>query len=441
MIPTHSSLKALGAWLALALLAAFKPALVPVWTAVGWGLLGLMVLDALLLFRIGLPAITRKIPLTLPLGVWCEVHLAIQNKAVIAQRVQLFDGCPAGLELQGMPQCLTLPARGHATLIYQVRPHERGIHAFDATDLKVGSPLGLWWRLCKVGESTPVRVYPNFATVKKFAALATHHHLAQLGVHRKRRRGEGMEFHQLREYRQGDSLRQIDWKATSRMRKLISKDYQDERDQQVVVLLDCGRRMRTLDESSNHDELPLSHFDHTLNAVLLLTYVALREGDAVGLQTFGGHDRWLPPRKGTAALNQALEALFDIEAKPCATDYLAGAEHCLARLTKRSLVVLVTALRDEDEDTLLPAVALLRQRHRVLVVSLRERALEETLKAPIQEFDDALRHGAIFEYLDQRRRAFDRLRARGVRALDLLPDQLPLALVNKYLEIKRSGAL
>ena len=92
----------------------------------------------------------------------------------------------------------------------------------------------------------------------------------------RRRRGEGLEFHQLREYREGDSQRQIDWKATSRSGQLISREYQDERDQQIMLLIDCGRRMRAQDDE-------LSHFDHVLNAALLLAYVGLRQGDAVGL--------------------------------------------------------------------------------------------------------------------------------------------------------------
>jgi uncharacterized protein (DUF58 family) len=279
-----------------------------------------------------------------------------------------------------------------------------------------------------------VKVYPNFAAVKKYAQLATTNRLSQLGIHRKRRRGEGMEFHQLREYRDGDSLRQIDWKATARLRRLISREYQDERDQQVVILLDGGRRMRARDGE-------LSHFDHTLNAVLLLAYVALREGDAAGLLTFAGDERWLPPKKTGAALDDLLQALYDVQPSMAPSDYLEAAKLCLTRIRKRSLIVVVTNLRDEDDDTLAPALRLLRQRHLVLLASLRERSLEWTLQQPVQDFDGALLHGAIHEYLDQRRQAFDRIHAQGVISLDVLPEQLPVALVNRYLALKRGGAI
>ena len=160
--------------------------------------------------------------------------------------------------------------------------------------------------------------------MKKFAALASGHRLPQLGIHHQRRRGEGSEFHQLRDYRPGDSLRQVDWKATARCRRLISRDYQDEQDQQVVCLLDCGRRMRSLDGR-------LSHFDHTLTALLLLAYVALRQGDAVGLLTFAGPERWVPPRKTRGTLDRLMAAVHDLEPGLEPTDYLAAAQAALSR--------------------------------------------------------------------------------------------------------------
>jgi len=243
-----------------------------------------------------------------------------------------------------------------------------------------------------------------------------------------------MEFHQLREYREGDSLRQIDWKATARMRRLISRDYQDERDQQIVFLLDCGRRMRARDGD-------LSHFDHTLTAILLTAYVALREGDAAGLLTFAGEERWLPPRKTGAGMDAFLQTLYDLQPATGATDYLAAARALMTRVRKRSLVVLVTNLRDEEDETLLPALQLLRARHLVLLANLRERALEQTLEEPVRDFDDALLHGAVHEYLDQRKRSFERIHAQGILSLDVLPMQLPVTLVNRYLALKRGGAL
>ena len=287
-----------------------------------------------------------------------------------------------------------------------------------------------------------MKVYPNFAAVAKYALLATDQRLSQLGVLKKRRRGEGLEFHQLREYRVGDASRQVDWKATSRMRKLISREYQDERDQQVFFLLDCGRRMRALELEGGDG---LSHFDHALNAVLLLSYVALRQGDAVGLLSFAGDRRFLRPRKSVATVNRLLNELYDLDATPRAPDYLEAAREAMVRLPKRSLVVVVSNVRDEDDETLAPALKLLQKRHLVLLASLREQELDRVLdpKAgePVQDFQGALRAGALHEYLRHRRAAFERLRGLGVQTLDVVPGRLAVSLVNRYLELKGAGRL
>lgn len=434
VLPGRAMILAGAGWALLAVAAAFAPALLPAWKAAGYGLALMAAMDLAALFFIRDLSVERRAPFILPNGAPTPVRLRARNGHPFPVRLTIHDGHPGAMEAQGQPHALRIPARGWAEHIYKLRPSGRGAFAFGPAELLVRSPLGLFERKLRRGPAQPLRVYPDFAAVRKFALMATRGRLAQLGVHRKRRRGEGMEFHQLREYRVGDAMRQIDWKASARVRKLISRDYQDERDQRILFLLDCGRRMRALDAG-------LSHFDHTLNALLLLAYVALREGDGVGLMSFAGPERWLPPMKGPATLDRIMELVHDLEPENRATDYMAAAESLLARFRKRALVVLVTNLRDEDDDTLRPAVALLRKRHRVLIASLRERALDEALAAPVAGFDSALLHGAVHQYLAERKASLDGLAAVGAPALDLLPEQLPLALVNRYLALKRGGEL
>jgi len=169
-------------------------------------------------------------------------------------------------------------ARGWVELTYRLRAESRGDLHFGAVDVKVDSPLGLWQRRVRVGSPAVLRVYPNFAALSRYALFATDHRLSQMGVLQRRRRGEGLDFDQLREYHEGDAQRKIDWKASQRFARLISRDYQDERDQQIVFLIDCGRRMRAKDGE-------YSHFDHALDATLLLAYVGL----AVPLKLSSGH--------------------------------------------------------------------------------------------------------------------------------------------------------
>ena len=243
-----------------------------------------------------------------------------------------------------------------------------------------------------------------------------------------------MEFHRLRDYRAGDSLRQIDWKATSRYRRAISREYQEERDQQVMFLLDCGRKMHALDGN-------LSHFDYTLNALLLLANVALRQGDSVGLMTFSGEQRWLAPRKGVSTLNLLLNSIYDLSTSTAPSDYLNAALQAQRRLSKRSLIVVMSNLRDEDSEELTLALQILRRKHLVLLASLRETVLGETLDADVTSFDQALRVAATHRYLTRRRTAHERLTANGALWLDVEPAQLSVQLVNRYLDVKTSGRL
>ena len=195
-----------------------------------------------------------------------------------------------------------------------------------------------------------------------------------------------MSFTSYVEYRRGDSLRQIDWRATSRLRKLISREYQEERDQQIIFLLDCGRRMRTKDGA-------LSHFDHTLNAVLLLSYVALKQGDAVGFMAFGGPQRWLKPVKGAHQVNTLLNQVYDLHPTNRASDYIKAAQDLAVLHKKRALVVLASNLRDDDISELDPAVSLLSRHHLLLMANLREALLDETVQAEVEDFKQALRYG------------------------------------------------
>ena len=238
------------------------------------------------------------------------------------------------------------------------------------------------------------RVYPDFARLYGGQLLAVDNWLSQLGVRQHQRRGLGLEFHQLREFREGDSLRQIDWKATARQRTPIAREYQDERDQQIIFMLDCGRRMRSQDGE-------LAHFDHALNACLLLSYVALRQGDAVGLSTFASDQpRYLAPVKGAGQLNVLLNTVYDLNSTQRSADYQAAATQLLARQKRRALVVLVTNLRDEDDEELLTAVKRLSKQHRVLVASLREDVLDTPAPdagANLVRGADLLRDGGLPE--------------------------------------------
>jgi len=431
MTPTKSALCLLVLWLLAAAAASLSPGLSGVWLGFAFILFGVLLLDGWLLVTAGDPSVERELAPSIALGTWSPVKLHITSSASRALEVELFDRTPTSMRFRGQPQQLAIPA-GTSTrleLRYQIYPEERGEQVFDTCDLRVRSPLGLLRRRICVPERSAVRVYPNFRAVTGYSLLATDNRTSELGIKKSPRRGEGLDFHQLREYRQGDALRQIEWRATARLGRLISREYQDERDQQVLFLLDCGRKMHTRESG-------LSHFDHALNSVLLLAYVALRQGDAVGLLSFSGEHRWLAPRKSSEHLNRLLNTVYDLQTSARPSDYLVAAREVASRMRKRTLVIWITNLRDEEDDELQRAIRLLSSRHLVLVASVRERSLREALEANILDLDDALRHAATQRYLSDRERSHARTRASGVSLLDVEPERLPIALVNRYLDIK-----
>jgi uncharacterized protein (DUF58 family) len=405
--------------------------------SINWGLLLalliLAILDAIRLKRLPTPGIQRQMPGSLALGRWGDVRLQVEHDFAQPLNIQLFDHVPAGLSFEYLPLSVELQPGLHSQIAYRLRALKRGHFHFEHCEISLPSPLGLWSdkRLLNVTDDT--RVYPDFARLYGGQLLAVDNWLSQLGVRQRPRRGLGLEFHQLREFREGDSLRQIDWKATARQRTPIAREYQDERDQQIIFMLDCGRRMRSQDGE-------LAHFDHALNACLLLSYVALRQGDAVGLCTFAHEQpRYLAPVKGTGQLNVLLNHVYDLDSSQRSADYQAAATELLARQKRRALVVLVTNLRDEDDEELLTAVKRLGKPHRVLVASLREDVLERLRQAPVQTLPEALTYCGTVDFLNARAELHERLNAHGVPVVDTTAVELGAALVTRYLEWKKAG--
>jgi uncharacterized protein (DUF58 family) len=405
--------------------------------SINWGLLlalfALAVLDAIRLRRLPSPRLRRHMPGSLALGRWSEVRLDVEHAFAQPLNVSLFDHVPPGLSFENLPLSVELQPGLQSQIGYRLRPLKRGHFSFEHCEISLPSPLGLWSdkRLLNAVDST--RVYPDFARLYGGELLAVDNWISQLGVRQKQRRGLGLEFHQLREFREGDSLRQIDWKATARQRTPIAREYQDERDQQIIFMLDCGRHMRSQDGE-------LAHFDHALNACLLLSYIALRQGDAVGLSTFAS-DRahYLAPVKGTDQLNVLLNSVYDLDSTQRPADYQAAATQLLARQKRRALVVLVTNLRDEDDEELLTAVKRLSKQHRVLVASLREDLLDHLRHAPVQTLPEALAYCGTVDYLNARAELHERLSAHGVPVVDARPQELGAELVTRYLSWKKAG--
>src|SRR5262247_2978670 len=330
-------------------------------------------------WRRSTPTMTRRLPAAFAIGIKRQIGLTIENKGSDVWTCLLHDHADSSLATDDLPTRLTIPQNGRLEIAYSVIPTARGEVTFAKADVRVRSRWGLCELLERVGTIERRRVYPDFAQVARYAWLAGDQRLQEIGIKTYQLRGQRTDFKQLSEYRVGDAVRHIDWRATLRLGKPIVREFQDERDQCVLLLVDCGRRMRADDRDQ---AVGTTHFDQVLNAVMLLTYVALKQGDAVGAMTFGsppGQDRAFAPQKGAQALNALMGVLYSIQPTPTHSDYIEAAERLLGRQQKRALVIVITNFRDEDSTELRHALRLLRSRHLVLLASVRERIVRELM--------------------------------------------------------------
>lgn len=449
VLPTRAGvavLAALALGLALARVAGAPLALVaPVGGALLSGLLALAALDlgrSLRLWARGGLRVERRLPAAFAIGAPTELRLTLVNPGPLAWRLRVFDELDPVFEFEGLPRTLRVAAHSRSTLSFQATARQRGVVQVGVTQLLWRSRAGLFEVRERLGAAQALRVYPNFAALARYAWLSGDRRLAQIGIKSYVQRGQGTDFRQLAEYQRGDPLRHLDVKASLRQRRPVVREYQDERDQCVMFLLDCGRRMRADEQSAGHGEN--SHFDDALDALMLLAYVALSEGDEVGAMTFGtapGETRDFAPRKGLATLNALMNRMHDLQPGHHHSDYLGAAEALSRRLRRRSLVIVLTNFRDEDSPELQPALRLLRRRHLVLLASLREAALGRLAGQPLDGPEDALTVASAHLLAQARHDAFARVVDRDRLSIDVEPRALAATLVNRYHQVKRGGLL
>jgi len=434
-IPARNLLLALTGWLLLGVAVSLWPPGLPWWSGAGILLGVLALLDVGDLWRAPKVSIDRDVPGRMALGVAVEVPLTLKMDGRRAAPVRIWDSLPQALETTDLPWSGTVPASGFITVNIRVQPVERGPAAFGQVHVEQRSRLGLWCRRYLAGIASSTRVYPNYEPVVRFALLAMDNHQAQMGIRQLNRPGQSREFRQLRDYQDGDAMAQIDWKATSRRLSLVSREYEEQRNQTLILMVDCGRRLRPMDGD-------LTQFDHSLNALLLLSFMALRQGDAVGLMSFGSETpRWLPPVKGPHAMPAILNHLYDYQPSASPGDFSEAAESLAARWSRRALVVIATNLRSEDQFHFTAPLALMRKKHLVVVASLREREVAEGAAVPVTDLASAVRFGAIQQYLDDRRHLLEKLHRSRILTVDAPAAELPIALGNLYVSIKKSGTL
>jgi uncharacterized protein (DUF58 family) len=407
----------------------------PVWYV--WGLLGFAALaaglDAVWSVRARDLTVVRHMPERLYVGTANTIGLEVTSQAGSPVIVSVLDEAPLAFEAK--PASLRAlvtrarPGRGE----YRVTPRERGDAPFGDLNLRWTGPFGLAMRQKRVPAAATGKVYPRYADYSRYL-LEARVHLRREGAQRRRVAQRADEFESLRDYVPGDDTRRLDWKATARARRLIVRNYEEERSKDLMILVDAGRMMAPTADG-------LSKLDHAINAALMVASVAAERKDRVGLLVFAGEPiLFLPPAHGKDQVQRFLDALYDVQVQLVEPDFAAAFSLFKARHRKRCLTILFTDLSDSDSNSqLLAHVGALAPSHLPLAITIRDQSLEDAATRPLTRTSEFYERAVAEQVLHERAIALASLRKEGVVVMDVPPRLLTVAAVNQYLMLRSHG--
>ena len=361
-------------------------------------------------------------------------HLASKSRRKLTLR--LHDELPAGIASDSLYDTVTLPPFGGESVPVTITGKVRGRHALGRIGVVATTPLGLLAARLRYEPTDSILVTPSVSGVRRFRLLALHQRLHVAGVRMLRQRGEGTSLAGLREYVVGDDPRHIDWKASARRNATIVREHRVEQSQTVITMIDAGRSMTQLAGE-------FSRLEHALSAALVLTDVAVQGGDRVGTLVFDDQVRaWSAPQRGQAALRSVRNALVPVNATMVEPDYAAAFRFLATKQRRRALIVFFTDVMDvRSSRALFAYVTRSAARHLVVVVALRNDTLFESARTHSPRADAIYESAAAEELIQARAETLERMRRSGVAVLDVSPQSMTAAIVNRYLELKSRGLL
>ncbi len=378
----------------------------------------------------------RELPLALSVGESGRVILHLRNRSNRLVRVAVADGCPVALgPIEEVLEAELAPF-GEARLSYRVQPLVRGVHSFLAADLRVHRPGSFAEHPLQLDLGGQARVHPNLRNLGRYDLRARRDLLQLGGARRTRILGRQGDFERLREFVTGDDVRHLDWKATARLQRPITRVFQAERSQNLLILVDGTRLMAARAGV-------LTKMDYAVNAALMLAHVGLARGDRVGVAIFDHSLRaYLPPRAGHAQFGRILDLLFDQQATRSFPRYREAARQLVRDNRRRSLLVWITDLVDGEQGMeLLSALRALRRRHLSLVVALADPELAALASQRPRDRAALFAGVAAGEVLDEREALMRKLRAEGAFLVERSPEEIGPAVIDQYLDLKQGGRL
>ena len=359
------------------------------------------------------------------------VRIAVENRYPYPVHIDVIDEIPDVFQRRDILFPIDLPSGVHKEIIYKLRPTKRGEYAFGNIRLFVSSKIGLLIRRFTCGEPVNIKVYPSYLMLRQYELMAISNNLTELGIKRIRRIGHHTEFEHIKDYVKGDDYRTINWKASARRHQLMVNTYQDERSQQVYSIIDKGRIMQYAFKG-------MTLLDYSINAALVLSFVAIHREDKAGLITFSENfETFVPASKQAGQMQVILESLYRQQTTFGESDYSSLYVHLNKYINKRSLLLIYTNFDNIiGMERQLNYMQQLARQHVVLAIFFENEELKNFAVKKPQSSEDYFQQVIAEKFIYEKQYVTTVLRQHGVYSLLTTPDKLSVDVINKYLEMK-----
>lgn len=395
------------------------------------------ILDYLFLFRnkTGIQA-QRTLPEKLSNGDENLVKIDIRNNYFFKITTKIIDEIPFQFQKRDFVINRTIEPAKNVLLQYLLEPKERGEYSFGGLNIFVNSPIGLVSKRYIFQKNVVLPSYPSFIHLRKYELMALQNEFHLGGIKKIRKLGHTMEFEKIKEYVQGDDIRTINWKATSKLSKLMVNQYQDEKSQRIFMIIDKGRTMQMPFEG-------LSLLDYSINSTMALSHIILKKGDRAGLMTFSKKtENKIPAENKSGQLRKISEALYNIKTNFFESDFNKLYQDVKFNINQRSLILLFTNF--ETLDAVNRQMKYLRgiaKNHLLVVIFFKNSELLQLMQKNPENLQEVYDEIIAEKFEFEKKLIIQELRKYGIYTIYTLPKNLSIEVINKYLEIKARGIL
>jgi len=378
----------------------------------------------------------RELPDRLSNGDNNIIHIRLKNNYPLPVTLEIIDEIPFQFQKRDFLMQVRLNGGEKTEIEYVLRPTERGEYLFGKLNVYVKSPVRLVSKRYIFCENVVVASYPSFIQLRKYDMMAFSNQLSQYGLKRIRRIGHTMEFEQIKDYTQGDDLRTINWKATSKKNVLMVNQYQDEKSQPVYQVIDTGRSMQM-------PFLGLSLLDYAINSTLALSNIVLKKQDKAGIFTFSKKvGNYVAADRRAGQMHKLLETLYRIDTDFLESDFSRLYVDIKQSVTQRSLIMLYSNF--ETLDALRRQLSYLKgiaRNHLLIVVFFDNTELNQLINRPTKNVQEVYDKIIAEKFAFEKRLIVRELQKHGIQSILTQPENLTVDTINKYLELKARGMI